>query len=72
MYASSSEFVTKDERMHELIQSEIQWDIISEIFCHFRHVRAEVFRFLSVKYTPPGWIIIIRSFRSRFRRVYYL
>ena len=30
MYASLSEFVTKDERMHELIQSEIQSDIISE------------------------------------------
>ena len=46
MYASLSEFVSKDE----LIQSEIQSDIISE---KSLSLPAEVFRFRSVKYTPP-------------------
>ena len=36
--------------MHELIQSEIQSDIISE---KSLSLPAEVFRFRSVKYTPP-------------------
>ena len=30
MYASSSKFVTKDERVHELILSEIQLDIANQ------------------------------------------
>ena len=37
--------------MHELIQSEIQSDIISE---KSLSLPAEVFRFRSVKYTPPA------------------
>ena len=45
MYASSSEFVSKDELMHELIQSEIQSDIIGE---KSLSLPAEVFRFRSV------------------------
>ena len=36
--------------MHELIQSEIQSDVISE---KSLSLPAEVFRFRSVKYTPP-------------------
>ena len=39
--------------MHELIQSEIQSDMISEKVSHFQHMCVAVFRFHSVKYTWP-------------------
>ena len=54
MYASSSEFVTKDERMHELIQSEIQSDIINEKSLSLPARACGSVPFRSVKYTPPS------------------
>ena len=49
--------------MHELIQSEIQSDIISE---NFLSLPAEVFRFRSVKYTLP----LLGSFGSVLERFF--
>ena len=37
--------------MHELIQSEIQSDMISEKVSHFQHMCVAMFHFHSVKYT---------------------
>ena len=51
--------------MHKLIQSEIQSDLISKKVCHFRHMRAEVFRFRSVKYTPHVKVASICNIRMR-------
>ena len=44
--------------MHELIQSEMQSDIISE---KCLSLPAEVFRFRSVKYTPPKGSVVLAS-----------
>ena len=54
--------------MHELIQSEIQSDIISEKSLSFP---AEVFRFRSVKYNPPPRETRQRSNIIRSRGIFY-
>ena len=53
LYVAQASLLAMTELIHELIQSKIESDIISEKISYSWHVRVVMFRFRSVKYTRP-------------------